>query len=85
VNGYSGYEPSWYQPLREASAAGEGIFEQLGTVDTLHVIVPEEAGAFVRLVAEHPRSELVGQAGGLVQYRVSGMRDQGSRKGAAGP
>jgi hypothetical protein len=72
VNGFSGYEPAWYQQLREASLAGRGVLDQLEPFDTLHVIVPEQAPALVRLVEAHPRSELVGQSGGLVQYRVRG-------------
>ena len=43
VNGYSGYEPAYYDALRHASAAEQpGLFESLRRLDDLYVIVPRD-------------------------------------------
>jgi hypothetical protein len=70
VNGFSGYEPREYERLREASRAGTIDFEPLLSHGTLHVLVAESAAHLQQLVAGQPGSELIGQAGGLLQYRI---------------
>ena len=74
VNGYSGYEPDEYQQLRDASAAGKVAFEPLLARGSLHVLVSEDATALNRAVAGYRGSQLIGQSGGLMQYRIEGEK-----------
>lgn len=37
-----------------------------------HVLVSENAADLQHMVSRHPRSELIGQGGGLRQYRIEG-------------
>ena len=72
VNGFSGYESSHYDRLRQASRRADSIiFAPYRARGDLQVIVAERASSLVRLVEEQPGTRHVGTAGGWRQYRMT--------------
>jgi hypothetical protein len=71
VNGFSGYESSHYDRLRQASRRADSIiFAPYRARGVLNVIVAERASSLVRLVEEQPGTTHVATAGGWRQYRM---------------
>jgi hypothetical protein len=71
VNGYSGYQPSYYLALRDAFRAEEDTgFEWFQQAGALHVIAPLEAPRLVALVARQPGAVLTGMNSWAAQYRL---------------
>jgi hypothetical protein len=71
VNGYSGYQPSYYPALRDAFRAEEDTgFEWLQQAGALHVLAPLEAPRLVALVARQPGAVLTGMNSWAAQYRL---------------
>ena len=72
VNGFSGYESSHYDRLRQASRRADPlIFASYRARGDLHVIVSENASSLVRLVEEQPGTSHVATADGWRQYRMA--------------
>jgi hypothetical protein len=71
VNGYSGWQPSYYFPLLGASRAESSDaltpFQRLGE---LRVLVENEASRVQDLIQRQPGATLVAQNGTLTQYRL---------------
>jgi len=71
VNGYSGWQPSYYFPLLGASRAESSDvltpFQRLGE---LRVLVENEASRVQELIQRQPGATLVAQNGTLTQYRL---------------
>jgi hypothetical protein len=72
INGYSGYEPGYYEALRTLSRDGdEALFQPFRALEDLHVVVDETDGLMRALVERQPGSRLVGVAERQRHYRLS--------------
>jgi hypothetical protein len=72
INGFSGYEPGYYEALRTLSQAGDqALFEPFRTLGELHVLVPDDDGPMQALVERQPGLVAVGRSDGHRQYRLS--------------
>jgi hypothetical protein len=70
INGYSGYEPPYYEALRTLSDdADERLFDPFVARSEVHVVVPRDATPVRELVERQPGSRLV-SAGAAVHYVV---------------
>jgi hypothetical protein len=71
VNGYSGYEPRFYEALRQGSRFEvDGLFEPFRTRDDIYVIVNADQPRLRTLVERQPGAALVGDRRGVLQYRL---------------
>jgi hypothetical protein len=69
INGYSGYQPGYYEALRTLSRAGDpALFQPFRAFGDLHVMVDEGDGTLRTLVERQPGSEAVRLSGGQRQY-----------------
>lgn len=74
VNGYSGYEPHYYEALRALSAAGDGrLFEPFVSRGDLDVLVAREDSRLRSMVERQPDAQLVSE-GVVAHYRVPSRR-----------
>ena len=70
INGYSGYEPPYYEALRTLSTAQDPrLFLPFVGHDELHVLVPRDAAELRTMIAAQPGSQLVLE-GPVARYRV---------------
>lgn len=71
ANGYSGYEPYYYETLRLLSREeDDAIFAPFVADDDLHVLVPEDAPRLRALVEQQRDVELTGRNPWFTQYRL---------------
>ena len=70
VNGYSGYEPPYYEALRALSAAGDGrLFEPFVSRGDLDVLVPRDESRLRSMVEREPGAQVISE-GVVAHYRV---------------
>lgn len=75
VNGFSGYEPAWYDGLRKASrSASPEALRPFANLEDGHVLVSENADDLRRMLDAEPSAELVGRGAGTMQYRLRRTR-----------
>jgi hypothetical protein len=75
VNGYSGYEPGYYEALRTLAAAGdEALFAPFRGRGALHVLIDDADSAARAFVERQPGAELLVRRDGARQYRLRPQR-----------
>jgi hypothetical protein len=71
VNGYSGYGPPHYGPLRAASEEADPlVFAPFRARGDLHVVVHDRSDRHVALVEAQPGARLVAAGSGMRQYQL---------------
>jgi hypothetical protein len=76
VNGASGYEPSYYEKLRQASREPDAVlFAPFVGRGDLHVVIDERAAGLVELVERQPGAEEIARRNGQRQYRIPRQGD----------
>jgi hypothetical protein len=71
VNGFSGYEPGYYEALRTLSdAEDEILLAPLVARSDLHVLVDQDARGMRAMLERQPGGELAATSGRLAQYRL---------------
>lgn len=71
VNGYSGYEPSYYRVIAEAvRSERDELLEFFRSFGELHVLVPAHAPRLRALVERQPGVMITAQSPGLTQFRL---------------
>jgi hypothetical protein len=69
INGYSGYEPGYYEALRTMAHLGDpALFQPLRVLGDMHVVVDEGDSSMPTLVERQPGSQLVRRADGQRWY-----------------
>ena len=85
INGFSGYEPGYYEALRTLSEAGDqALFQPFRALSDLHVVVEEPDGTMRALVERQPGSEMIHLSGGQRHYRLPRHRGDESPPPALG-
>ena len=84
VNGYSGYEPPYYEALRALSAAADGrLFEPFVSRGDLDVLVSRGDSRLRAMVEREPGAQLISE-GVVAHYRVPARQVPPSRLSPAG-
>ena len=75
INGFSGYEPGYYEALRTLSQAGDpALFQPFRALSDLRVVVDEANGPVRALVERQPGSELIDPGERQREYRLPRRR-----------
>ena len=71
VNGYSGYEPRFYEAVRQgARFEVDGLFQPFRSRGDLFVVVNEDQPRLRALVERQPGAVCIGDRNGILQYRL---------------
>ena len=71
VNGYSGYEPRFYEALRQgARFEVDGLFQPFRSRGDLFVVVNEDQPRLRALIERQPGAVCIGDRNGILQYRL---------------
>jgi hypothetical protein len=86
VNGYSGYEPRFYEALRQGSRFEvDSLFEPFRARGDFYVIVNADQPRLRALVERQPGAALVGDRAGVLQYRLPRLPRPAAVHAAAAP
>jgi hypothetical protein len=71
INGYSGYEPGYYDALRALSRDRDAVlFDPFVEREDVHVLLEESAADLRAMLERQPGVEMTARGGGLLQYRI---------------
>jgi hypothetical protein len=86
INGYSGYEPRFYEALKQgARFEVDGLFQPFRARGDLYVVVSADQPRLRALVERQPGVVAVGDRDGLLQYRLPRQRTAASRQARTAP
>ena len=71
VNGYSGYEPRFYEALRQgARFEVDGLFQPFRSRGDLFVVIKDDQPRLRALIERQPGAMCIGDRNGILQYRL---------------